>query len=790
MAASGDNRPVSDGGHKGKKDEQGILKQMRDRFGQCADNEAQNRETFIEDVDFSSSDDQWPNDIKDLRGTGRPMLTINRLNGTVKQIEGDYRQNKLSIHVLPSSGDASEDTADILGGLIRNIEQQSKAEQVYLHGLRYASRGGFSWFRVMPEYATDDTFEQDLFIRPIFNPLNVYCDPKARLATREDARYMFVAELMDKEEFKADYPDASLDFVDGLDQLDDSFETWVDGEQIRVCEYFTKEKVPARLASFDNGAVIEIEDDKEIEALAQVGWNVKSERQAKRTQIRWRKCTGAEILEERVYKMKYIPVIPVLGEEINIRGKVRLRSAVYYGKDPQRMYNYWKTAATESVALQPKTPYLLTAEQVENFEEQWKNVNNKPQPYLLYQHKADQPPPQLIQPPGQPIGEMAMAGGANVDIQYTTNTFDSNLGQKSNEVSGVAIEQRQHQGTTGNFLFIDNLKTSIEHCGRVLLEFIPLIYDSERVIRTIGLEGDSDTTIINKEIKNPLLGITEVLNDITIGKYDLIVEAGQAFASRRAEAVEGMLKFAQAFPQQAPLIADLMIKNMDVPGGEVMAERIERSLPPQITTDPKSPEGQAAQQQAQQQQQQQQQLQQQMMQANIQTEQGKNQAAQAKSGAEVVKAKAEVIKAHADVQATAIDSHTNAIQAQHDLKQTEMAQNPPAPVERPMSIRREDVENNKKVQEQSINHQNQTRQMLTMLAQHLVSSHEKQENNKEHLEGLIGKIQENHNKLAESNNHIHEQLARQNAIQSAPLEVIRDKAGRITGSRRNMNASA
>lgn len=664
-----------------KDDDETVLKQMRERFGQAADAESENREVWLDDVDFSSTDDQWPDDIKDLRGSGRPRLTINRLNGTVKQIEGDYRQNKLSIKVLPASSDASEDTADILGGLIRNIEQQSNAETVYLNALRYAARGGFAYFRVMPEYASDDTFEQDLFIRFISNPLTVYMDPKARMPTREDARYCFITEMMPKDDFKAEYPKAKLEFMDSLSNLDDSYESWAEGEEVRLAEYFTKEKIPVKLASFDSGAVVEIDDPREIEALAQIGWNLVSEREAQRTQIRWRKCTAGQILEERVYKMRYIPIIPVFGEEINVRGKVRLRGAIYYGKDSQRMYNYWKSTATESVCLQPKAPVMGTPEQFENHEQSWDNVNNKPQTRLLYNHQNGVPLPQLLQPPSQPIGEMAMAGGANVDIQYTTNTFDANLGQKSNETSGIAIGERQQQGTTGNLLFTDNTKTGIEHCGRVLCEMIPLIYDTERVVRTIGLEGESTTQIINKEIRNPILGITEVLNDVTIGKYQVVIEAGQAFATRRREAVEGMIKFAQAFPQQGALISDLVIENMDVPGGEMMAARIKRSLPPQVTTDPDSPEGQQAMQQAQAQQQQQQSMQQQALAAHTQQEQGKNQAEMAKNQANVIKSQAEVEKAKLGVVQAAQEGHMNKIHTAVDLIKTLNPSQPAMPMQ-------------------------------------------------------------------------------------------------------------
>lgn len=786
-----------------KKKDSDILKKMRDRFGQCVEHESPNRQMWIEDVDISSSTDQWPQDVVNFRGSGRPRLTINLLNGTCKQIEGDYRQNELAINILPSSYEATEDTAEILGGMIRHIEQISNAKTVYLHGIRYSTRGGWAWARVRPTYAAEGTFEQELRIEAIYNTLSVYCDPKAVMPTREDARFMFVTEMVARDALENEYPEIELKFAHSLEDFDESFEQWVedDGEQIRVVEYFEKEMVPARFVLFSNGATLEIQSDAEMEAMKQIGWQPQKERKAQRTQIRWRKCTAGQILEERVYKMPYIPLIPFLGEEINLKGKVSLHSAICYGKDPQRMYNYWKSTATESVALMPKAPYAVTPKQIQNFELQWKNVNVNSQPFVMYNPDPATPgPPVRLPMPEQPIGEMSMAGGAQRDLQYCTNTFDANLGAPGQEVSGVAIGERQQQGTTGNFLFVDNSKIAIEHIGRVLLSFIPLIYDTERFVRVLDMEGNTDTQQINQEIRNPVLGITEILNDITVGDYQVVVEAGKAFATRRREATDGMLKWAHEFPQQAPYVADLVAENMDIPGGTQIAERVRRMLPPQVTNDPDSPEGQQAQAQAQAQQQQQQTMQQQMMESKIQVEQGKNQASMAKSQADVIKSQAEVTKAKADTIIAVADTHNKqAEQAASVLDQNRMGQpaapidnndntlapsqpaqaaSAPAPATAPAGrtaygSRQEDFAHARQKDEEDMRNADEIKQMLAAMHQH----------NAQHSQVMTQLLAH----IAEGNQALGHHIAHSNAIATAPVEAVRDKMGKITGRRVVMN---
>lgn len=563
-----------------------FLAKVRERFQHAQQASSDNRFNYVQDTEFSSTDDQWSSEVKRLRGNHRPALTFNRLNPIIKQIIGDYRQNKLSIKVLPASGDASDDVADILAGLIRNIEAQSNADMAYTNALECSARGGFGYFRVLTRYSGDNAFDQDIVIAPIHNPLTVYFDPAARLITREDAEWAFVTEMLPKDEFERQFPKAEPVNFEGM-------QDWSDKEGVRIAEYYEKERYQTRLGAFSNGIVMEIEDDEEIETLAQVGISLIREREAERIHILWKKMTGSQILEQRIIKSRYIPIVPVIGEEINIEGKVYTRSAIFYAKDAQRTYNYSKTTGIELTALAPRSPWLVTPEHIQGFQDQWDAANTTPSPYLVYNHDGSQPPPQRIAPSTQPVGDMALAMGAADDIKATTGMHDASLGAPGNETSGVAISARQNEGDNATYIFIDNLKKGIEYCGRILLDLIPIFYDAERVVRVLDLEGNPKTEVVNQQDHNPVTGITKVLNSITTGKYDVTIITGPNFASRRAEALAGMVQLAQAYPQIMGIAGDLVVKNMDWPGADQIAERIKRTLPPQITTDPDSPEGKA-----------------------------------------------------------------------------------------------------------------------------------------------------------------------------------------------------
>lgn len=766
---------------KPKRENEELLKTIRDRFGAASQAEDTNRRNYITDVMFSCAEDQWTEEAKRLRGPNRPALTFNRLNAVVKQIIGDYRQNKLSVKVLPADGEASEEIADILAGLIRNIETQSNADMAYTNALECSARGGFGYFRILPEYTGDDVFEQDLAIKPIHNPLTVYFDPRARLITRADAEWCFITETIPLEQFKREYPKASTTGFD--DKSDDSLREWCEGESIRIAEYFEKARYTARLGAFSNGMVTEIKDDAEIAALAQLGITLVQEREAIRTKIIWRKVSGVEVLEEREYMTRYIPVIPVIGEEINVEGKVLTRSAIFYGKDAQRMYNYWKTTATEAVALTPKAKWIGTPKQFEGFEDQWANANTTAQQYLPYNADTEAGgPPQQVPPATPPVAEISLAMNASDDIKATTGIYDASLGQQSNETSGKAIVARQQQGATSTFIFIDNLKEAIQHCGRVLMDWIPQVYDSERVIRTLDLEGNPKTETVNQRNYDVLSGIVTVVNSITVGKYDVVVEAGPSFANQKLEMIAALERVLPALPIVGQAAPDLIVKALPFQGADQIAERVKRALPPQITEDPDSPEAQAKIQQAQE-------VQAQQQQQVMQVEQGKIDAENAKSQATVAKAEAEIIKARAGVVQQGMEGRQ---------EQQEAAPRPSAPQQPGVTVQFNAEDALGRIgatMEEFVVHQaestNQTMQAIQQVLQVTAQSTQmiaaslqaQQQNTAVQAEALQAVARES----AESGEAVAEAVNTLAAVMAAPRVAVRDQAGNILASRVEFN---
>lgn len=546
-----------------------VIKEARKRFEYAADAELDNRTNALEDLRFCNGE-QWPESIKKQRDDeGRPCLTINRLPQFVKHVINSQRQNRPSINVNPADDKSDPGLARVYKGMIRNIEQQSLADSAYDTALDFGVKGGFGYFRVITEYSSDDVFEQDIRIKRIANPFTVYLDPDHQERDASDMGWCFVTELLDKDVFEEKYPDADAsEFDSGLG--DDK--TWFSEDKVRVAEYWRKVPEKKLIGLLEDGTVAEV-DKLPVDVQP-----VKT-REVIRHKVEWRLITGKEVLETREWAGKYIPIIPVFGDETNIEGKKIYSGLVRWAKDPQRMYNYWRTQATELVALAPKAPFLATPEQIEGYEAIWKTANTKTHAYLPYNHTGA-PLPQRQPFANSPLGAVNEALAASDDIKATTGIHNPSLGMESNETSGKAIALRQRQGDNATFNYIDNLSNAIAHCGRILVDLIPKIYDTPRVVRLLN-DDREEMVEINKVVQTPN-GETRI-NDLSVGKYDVVVTVGPAYATRRQEAAESMLQFIQAAPNTGPLIADLVAKNMDWPGASEIAERLQKSLPPNIS---------------------------------------------------------------------------------------------------------------------------------------------------------------------------------------------------------------
>jgi hypothetical protein len=544
------------------------------------DADQSNRSEALEDLKFASGD-QWPTEIQNSRNLeARPCLTINKIDPYIRQVTNQQRQARPRIKVHGTNTSSNEKLAEILTGVIRHIEVNSDADQAYDTAFDYSVRMGWGYFRVITDYIRDDSFDQEIYIRPIDNPFTVYFDPNSILPDGSDADRCLITTVIEKKIFQEMYPDADLGSFTYRGTGDDSAE-WIMKDDIRIAEYFYTERKAAKLVQLSDGTSVYKDELPDQAILAMAGITIVSERESMRKQIKWCKLTAMEVLEESDWPGKYIPIVPVYGQQLVIESKRKKYGLVRNAKDPQRMLNFWQTSITESVALAPKAKWLMAEGQDEGHEMEWASANIKSSPVLRYKQKdiegVPAQPPTRLQPEPPPAGILAASASINNDLQAVLGIFDPNQ-MPSGNLSGKAINGQQQQIDLTNFHYFDNLTRSIRYAGKILLDLIPKIYDHERVMRIIGYDNQPELVVLNQRTVDDA-GVTKILNDVTVGEYDVVMETGPGYNSKRQEAVANMMPLLAASPDLMKVAGDLIFRNMDFPGADIIADRLAASNP-------------------------------------------------------------------------------------------------------------------------------------------------------------------------------------------------------------------
>lgn len=566
---------------------QDMLKDARAAFDLAREHEAENRREALDDIRFARLGEQWPGNVRrDRELDGRPCLTINRLPAFIRQVVNDARLNKPAIVCHPVDSGADPETAEIFNGLIRNIEQSSDAEVAYDTALDFAVTCGFGYFRINTRYTRDDAFDQDLVIERVANPFSIYGDPASTAADSSDWNTAFVVDTLSKADFQARWKGA-----DPVDWTSDAYTglsgPWVEGERVMVAEYWRREAVMRSIVALSDGQVMALDLYEQQKAVFDaLGVSVVGRpRQIPSHKVVQRIMTGAEVLETVDWAGKYIPIVPVYGEELHVDGRRRLRSLVRDAKDPQRMFNYWRTTSTELVALAPKAPFIGRKGAFETDAAKWSTANVQTHAFIEY----DGPEPPMRQPfSGVPAGALQEALNASDDMKSIMGLHDASLGARSNETSGRAIMARQREGDVSTFHYVDNLSRAIRHAGRILIDLIPRVYSTPRVLRVLGASGEARLAPVNQKFEAQAEDAAgevrkiEKIYDLGAGKYDLTVRSGPSFTSRREEAASQMIELIRAYPPAAPMIGDLLAKNLDWPGADEIAQRLSAMLPGQL----------------------------------------------------------------------------------------------------------------------------------------------------------------------------------------------------------------
>jgi hypothetical protein len=616
--------------------------------------------------------DQWDAVALSAR-VGRPVHVNNKIPKFIRQVTGDQRQMRPSIEVVPVDSNADVDIAEIRAGIVRYVENRSHAKYIYNQGGDSQVTCGIGHWEVETEYANATTFNQEIRIALIEDGVAVLWDADSNALTREDAEHCFVPIDKTTAKFKWEWPDAT---ASGFDTslcgtgTSAAFDTWAHDDYIRIVKYWKKKPKKRMLALLPDGSVNDLTEEFE-KASPEASKAAMRELRARGVRVERRDSyeicryllTMHEILEEKTWKGMHIPVVPVIGEEIRIGREVYRTGLCRPVKDLQKMVNYYASAETEIVALQPKAPFLGTKKMFQDRYDLWDTANTENHPFLEYTPDPQAPgqKPERIKPPV--ASEAIQQGAINAanDMKEVLGIYDSNLGAKSNEQSGVAIKARDQQGDTGTFIYIDNMALAIQRTGIIVNDLIPHVYDTERQMRILGNDGKRALKTINQAAMAE--GKPTTINDMSVGAYDVEIEQGPSYTTKREQARDGMTEFIRAVPQAAPLIGDLIAEVMDWPKAREIGERLQEMLPPPIKQKleqeqaereqssgkppkPPSPQEQQAMQQAAQAKQQQEALQQEEIQLKMAEQKAKTE----KMQAEARKANAEADRAEVEAQ--------------------------------------------------------------------------------------------------------------------------------------------
>jgi hypothetical protein len=546
---------------------------------------------FEEDYDRGEQDAlflygaQWnEGDKEKRRKEGRPCLTENRLMPFVDQVINDIRQSRPSITVSPADDKADVETAKVIKGLVRNIEKVSSADNVYDTAAENAIQSAYGWIRVCVEYSDYETFDQEIKLKRIRNPRSVYIDPSFEEMDASDAEYVFIYQDIEKKKFEKMYPKAqevSFDADGWAYQRDNK-------DYVRIAEVYYKEYTTKTIVQGEDGQIYDAKDYDGAVTLT---------REVEECKVKYKKISGSETLEEEDWPGQYLPIIPVLGKEAWLEGKRHCYSLIHQAKDPQTRLNFWISASTEVLALQPKTPFIGPKGTFDSNRNKWATANRENHAFLEYDLLEDAEgnplniPPQRSQPP---VGSQAMfqeSLAAADGIRNTLGMYAASLGDRGPEMAGIAIQERKGASDNSNYHFVDNLSTAMRHTGRVIIDLIPKVYSEPRILRILGEDGTEEQAPVNQPfvrqggVKVPVQEAGapgEGIYALDVGKYDVAVEVGPSYSTKRKEFVDAALQMMANDPEFARVSRDLIVKNMDFPHADLIAERLQSLLPPEL----------------------------------------------------------------------------------------------------------------------------------------------------------------------------------------------------------------
>ena len=582
------------------------VEEISEKFKQAYADWTDIRKKSLEDLKFLSGEMYDETQARAVAAQGgAPMISNNRLHTFVQQVENELRQMNVGIAVHATDESGSEDTAEILEGIIRHIENISNAPSAYIAaaGKCGALVPGFGVVKLKTDYVSDDSFDQEIYIEECKDPFSIIPDFNATTSDFSDAEYVFEFKDIPKEEYIEKYGESEINAktwdIVGSKQ---SKTNWMTKSTIRIARYWYKERTYSTLYLLDDGRIVddyseetytqttytpippEFQTDGQTHTEEQTPIGVKQKRKVETCQVKWIETNGYEVLDEGEWHNGDLPFVFFVGSDMVIDGNREIHGIIRFAKDSQKMYNYISSQIITALAAKNRAPWIASTSAIpDELRKQWETSNISNHAILYYRDRDDLGNP--INPPSRGDGSepaiqayMAASQKTEADMKASLGIFDSGIGQNpaAGDLSGAgkAIQTLTENGMKTNLHFSNNMVLGIRTLGEKIINLIPIIYDTPRVVRIIGADGTPDLIKINALLtKGKMKG---KMHDIAncVGCYGVVVDTGQSYATKKSQQADQMLQFVQAFPQLSPFIMDLIAKDMDWDNSHALAERI------------------------------------------------------------------------------------------------------------------------------------------------------------------------------------------------------------------------
>lgn len=599
-----------------------LITKAQKQFKSWLDWEGNFRKSFEQDVRFANGDAdnrwQWEDAMLQARDAdAAPSMTINMTLIHCLLVQNDIKKNPPAIMVRPTGGGATAKSAEVYGGLIREISRASDATNIYLKASEFLIQGGVGYWRVLTEYEDEKSFDQVIRIRSIRNPMCVAIDPEAKEPSGADANWGMIFEDIKNDELEEEYEKYKEDIgaQNAITTAGNNRTDWANEDHTRVAEWYQREKFEDQLLGFEvdgqpqTAFMSDIEDEGILQKL--LADTNTQKRKMIRSKMCWYKIFGNSIVDYReVPGRSYIPIVRVIGQETIINGQLDRKGMVRNLKDPQRNMNYWVSAGAMQVALQTNIPWVGPAKAFENIK-QWENANRARYSYLPFNHQDDNgdpiPAPTRTPPPIMAPAYISGIQIASQQFKDISGQHEASQGIKDNAISGVAIDSRKIQGETATYHFPNALAQGVAHTGRIIVDMIPAVYDTKRIVRISNVDLsqtdvqiDPSQAVAHQEVEKPdEENATLATWNPAIGRYEVEAEAGPDYATQREWTVDTMGKILSQNKELWSIVGDLFVENMDFPGAEEMAERLRRTINPSVLGKGPTPNEQKLQQQLQ-----------------------------------------------------------------------------------------------------------------------------------------------------------------------------------------------